>query len=455
MKWFGRITEDWGPSADRLEPTEHVVQTLHTRFGDTPILPNLHYLLSVEDQLRYTKYFLTAPKLRILNIHVRVTGPFSYSFKSDLAFFFSLNILEKLESIRFYCHHGQPDLSPLISQSIVNLTNARSMPKKLNICGVPLNSEAIGTALTLQPLRAVSIDIQRFNMNAFTGFSPLRTFHTLDLHSYVLPNGVERGGSLERCFHSRLLKQINSRELTRFQFFGGPPRVMPQDLCSFFEILIGDRDHAKLEYIEFQGSRESEEEISEQELQAYICTFSDAFHILCQPGPYGQPRFPYLRSITLTNALVDLLDEDFDVIGRALPNLTTFVVGNRRGGRTGRPHTTLIGFWCLAQHCPNLEKFSIWMNAVFNCSKLCDLAGLGKLEKPEAERRVFGVVARRKLKRMQLIEVGDSLIENSIVVTKFFHCLAPNMRAVHFNREHNIREVNTLWAHVNSQIRVK
>ncbi len=360
-----------------------------------------------------------------------------------------------LEDVRFYAHHGQPDLSPLISRSILDLTKAEHMPKKLDICGVPLSTDAFGTALALNPLKALSMDVQRFNMSLFTAFNPERTFHTLDIHSYVLPNGAERGGSLERSFHSRILKQFNSCELARFQFFGGPARLTPQDLCAAFEILIADRDHATLEFIEFQGCHESEEPISEEDLQSYICSFSDAFHVLCQPGRYGQRRFPYLRHITLTNALVDLLDEDFDIIGRALPNLATFVVSNRRGGRTGWPRTTLIGFWFLAQHCPNLERYSIWMNAILNCSKLCALAGMGQLEKWEAERRVFDIVSRTRLENMQTIEVGDSLIENSIVVTRFFSCLAPNVRSVHFNRQQNTREVNTLWAHVNSQIRVE
>ncbi|KAF9450973.1 hypothetical protein P691DRAFT_808995, partial [Macrolepiota fuliginosa MF-IS2] len=383
-----------------------------------------------------------------------MTGPFSYTFKSDLAYFFSPSTLEKLDVIRFYCHHGQPDISPLISNAIVGLGKAKKMPKKLDICGVPLSSEAFYTAIALPPLRAVSIDVQRFNMSAFSGFNPERTFDTLDIHSYLLPNGAERGSSLERCFHSRILKQFNSRELTRFQFFGGPLRLTPQDLCSAFEILIGDRDYAKLEFIEFQGNHESEDPISEEILQSYICSFSDAFHVICLPGTYGQPRFPHLRFITLTNALVDLSDEEFDIVGQALPNLTTFVVSNQRGGRKGWPRTTLIGFWFLAQHCPNLERFSIWMNAILNSAKLCALAGLGELEKQVAERRVFEIVARTKLERMQTIDVGDSLIENSIVVTRFFSFLAPNVRSVHFNRQYNTREVNTLWAHVNSQIRI-
>lgn len=340
------------------------------------------------------------------------------------------------------------------------MTRATTKLKSLYVTGVPVKSDVMKLILHCQALEELTLMVASFDMGDLFETNMLRpNLRKFHIESEVRADGTGIGGELEDSFYSELIRRLQAPNLVDFRFKGGSRHPLASDIKRFLETLsesgcLAREDQAStvpsIKLIPPQR-RGSPEFPPDPLPDAYICTFSNAFHVLHQYSPteFTHPRFSKLQALDLYEAFVDLSDKELGILGASLPHLKSLSFSTRAYGRP-KSRMTLIGFWLLGKCCRNLENISLLIHAAIDWECFGALTGfVGDCDSVDARLEHY---ARARNANVHALYVGDSTVHDEELAAEFLRVVFPNIWNLGYTQSREETEDMVKWRSIRHNI---
>lgn len=421
------------------------------------LLPNLQSLTCTGRQLRYATLLL-GPHLHTLSIPQSLFYN-GRSYDQDIQAFLEAVTPASLSALKTLNleYLASPHLAKVFAKFVIGchkqghgLEVVRAHPEH------GLSLEAMRVLLTEKGVREVDVKVQQFDLDEVfdeDAPQPRKDLRKLKIHSLRPAKDIGNGMRLETCFFKELLQRLRAPRLANFAFSGGPFHLSASDVRDLFLLLQQGNAYA----VESPDISRPAISISPVEKSGYgtvtiqparhVCTFSNAFYLLCEPISPTDPtsRFSHLRVLNLQRVLVDLTDDDLGILSRSLPRLSIFTVASTSEGRPGQSRTTLVGLWLVAKNCALIESVSIWLNAVFDWGHFAATTGIIV---PGDSAGLQSLLNEARNMNLTSLTVGDSDIGDSSTVINFIGRVYPRIVNLNYQNSSNPDRKEGLWREV-------
>ncbi|KAF7759676.1 hypothetical protein Agabi119p4_11371 [Agaricus bisporus var. burnettii] len=335
-----------------------------------------------------------------------------------------LPVLKFLKNIHFAAQDAYVELNAPVS--IFLLAHATPYLKSVCVTGISIPSEVAKAILQCKSLEEIALKVRSFDIEDFLDTDmprdSLRKFH-IDLNFRM-----EVDGKLEDSFYTELIRKLRAPNLVDFQFSGGPRFPHAFDIKNLLETILGhERFSDENQTRSIKLTPPPRRIITELPLdtQPYICTFTNALHVLTLPvvSDLTRPCASELQVLDLNEAYLDLSDKELGILGASLPHLKSLIFSARPYERKSR--TTLTGLWLLAKHCKSLEDLGLLIDATIDWDALRTLTGFdGDHDSIEARVEHYALAKNSNVHNLYF---GGSTVGDEGLAAEFFRTVFPKI----------------------------